>query len=82
MEAVKELGKDWVRVAVLVLSRTNKQCSQRWLTFWDPTTADQTGMGNKGPWTLEEDAKLGDAVKEVGTNYCDGSGSNGYAVSL
>jgi hypothetical protein len=26
-------------------------------------------MDNNGRWTLEEDAKLGDAVKELGTNW-------------
>jgi myb proto-oncogene protein len=63
IEAVKELGMDWVAVAALVPSRTNHQCRQRWLK----------GLYHDSPhridkWTPAEDAELTDTVKELGLN--------------
>jgi myb proto-oncogene protein len=59
-EAVKKFGNsDWVAAAELIPGRTNKQCRQRWIKHLDP------GI-NRGEWTVEEDAKLTDAVKEHG----------------
>jgi myb proto-oncogene protein len=60
-EAVEELGKDWVRVAAMVLVRTNQQRRYRWVMNLDPNVT-------LGKWTVEEDAKLTDAVKEHGVN--------------
>jgi myb proto-oncogene protein len=61
-EAVTELGGNKrTLVAVLVPTRTNLQCRQRWKTSLDPEV-------NKGKWTVEEDVKLTDAVTEHG---CD-----------
>jgi hypothetical protein len=60
-EAVAGFGKDWVRVAALVPRRTNKQCGQRWVESLDPEI-------NRGKWSLEEDAKLAEAVKKHGVN--------------
>jgi myb proto-oncogene protein len=70
IEVVKELGKNWARVAAMVPGRTNRQCRRRWSDYLDPTI-DQTlaNMGNKGKWTTEEDAKLTGAVKELGKNW-------------
>jgi hypothetical protein len=61
-EAVEELGKDWVRVAVMVLGRTNQQCRYRWVEILDPD------IKRRG-WALEEDAKLTDAVKKLGKDW-------------
>jgi myb proto-oncogene protein len=61
-EAVEELGtKDWVRVAAMVRGRTNQQRRYRWVMNLDPNVT-------LGKWTVEEDAKLTDAVKEHGVN--------------
>jgi hypothetical protein len=56
-EAVEELGKDWVRVAAMVLVRTNQQRRYRWVMNLDPNVT-------LGKWTVEEDAKLTGAVKK------------------
>jgi hypothetical protein len=61
-DAVKELGKDWVAVAAMVPSRTNTQCRKRWLECFDPDI-------NSGRWTADDDAKLTDAVKELGKDW-------------
>jgi hypothetical protein len=62
LEAVKAVGKDWVAAAALVPGRSNTQCRQRWVLYLDPVhMADR-----KGRWTVEEDAKLADAIKELG----------------
>jgi hypothetical protein len=60
-EAVKKLGKEWVGVAAMVTGRTNRQCRRRWVDSLDPDI-------NTGKWTVKEDAKLTDAVKEHGGN--------------
>jgi hypothetical protein len=59
-DAVTELGeKSWAAVAALVPSRTNTQCSQRWFVCLDPTV-------RRASWTSVEDAKLTEAVTELG----------------
>jgi phage gp37-like protein len=65
-DAVKEFGNDWLRVAALVPGRTNEQCRQRWFKYMDDQTAAH--MQYNGRWTLEEDAKLSEAVTELGGN--------------
>jgi myb proto-oncogene protein len=62
---VEELGKDWVRVAAMVLVRTNQQCRSRWVESLDPNNT----LGNKGKWTVEEDAKLTEVVEELGKDW-------------
>jgi hypothetical protein len=61
-EAVKELGKDWVAVAALVPGRNNIQCRHRWVEVLDPD------IKRRG-WTVEEDAKLTDAVEKRGKDW-------------
>jgi myb proto-oncogene protein len=65
--AVKKHGNNWSRVATMVPSRSNKQCSLRWKVLLDPRNGTTT---RKLPakWTPKEDAKLADAVKELGDN--------------
>jgi hypothetical protein len=53
-------GKNWKAIAVLVSSRTKKQCSSRWLDILD-ARVDQTPRRN-GKWTEDEDVMLEDAV--------------------
>jgi hypothetical protein len=67
-EAVTQLGKDWVQIASMVPGRTNKLCRQRWLFILPPTT-DRATARAKAKWTPEEDAKLTDAVKELGKDW-------------
>jgi hypothetical protein len=61
--AAKKHGNKWVAVAPLVPGRTSNQCSERWLKM-DPTTAH-----NKGKWTVEEGAKLTEAVSKLGYEW-------------
>jgi hypothetical protein len=61
-DTVKEHGKKWVTVAALVPGRIENQCRHRWVDTLDPSI-------NSGKWTLEEDAKLTDAVKEHGKKW-------------
>jgi myb proto-oncogene protein len=58
--AVKEHGgSNWAAVAVMVPGRMDKQYRSRWAKTVDPTI-EHAG----GKWSVEEDAKLTDAVKE------------------
>jgi hypothetical protein len=67
-EAVTQLGKDWVQVAAMVPGRTNVLCRQRWLLALEPTIDGATAR-SKGKWTPEEDAKLTDAVQQLGKDW-------------
>jgi myb proto-oncogene protein len=71
--AVNEVGKEWVRVAAMVPGRTDTQCRSRWVTCL------VFAIFYRGKWSLEEDSKLTEAVKELGN---EGSGSNGCTVSF
>jgi hypothetical protein len=62
-EAVKKYGNNWVTVAELVSSRTNKQCRSRWVDILNVPN------GKIGTWTPAEDAKLTEAVKKHGNNW-------------
>jgi hypothetical protein len=62
-EAVHNIGKNWVVVAVLVPSRTNKQCRQQRVHALDPA------IWNKGKWIPVEDAKLTEAVQKLGKDW-------------
>jgi myb proto-oncogene protein len=64
-EAVTEFGNDWIRVATLVPGRTNGQCRQRWVNILDPNNKNN----NTSKLTVEEDAKLAEAVAEFGNNW-------------
>jgi myb proto-oncogene protein len=64
IEAMKEHGSRWVKVAAMVPGRTNKMCRNRWTYILDPAIGKSTGK-----WTLEEDAKLTEAVKKYGTDW-------------
>jgi hypothetical protein len=66
-EAVTQLGKDWAKVTELVPGRTREQCRRRWVHYFDPTT-NQTSA-RSGKWTPEEDAKLTEAVTELGNDW-------------
>jgi hypothetical protein len=59
-KAVKKHGKNWVAIATLVPSRTDRQCRSRWTQALDPLAAGKTA----GRWKPEENAKLIDAVKK------------------
>jgi myb proto-oncogene protein len=43
----------------------DEQCRYRWVESLDPNIT----LGKKGKWTVEEDAKLTEAVEELGTNW-------------
>jgi myb proto-oncogene protein len=62
-DAVTEFGNDWVRVAVRVPGRTNRQCRLRWITCLEPI--DRMNTHNEGKWTMEEEAKLTEAATEL-----------------
>jgi hypothetical protein len=70
-DAVKKHGHgygNWAAVAALVPGRTNMQCSKRWRLHLDATaTIYQTTTNTR--WTMEEVAKLTDAVKVHGKNW-------------
>jgi myb proto-oncogene protein len=83
-EAVLKFGEDWVAVALFVPGRTNKQFRKRWVDYVDPSipnkrwalylhpTIEQITAPkklNKRKWTAEEDAKLTDAVTELGKDW-------------
>jgi hypothetical protein len=68
----EEYGTDWVAVAALVPGRTNKQCYKRWHDALHSKSDEMTAR--KGEWTIEEDAKLKDAVEKY-------SGKNWAAIS-
>jgi hypothetical protein len=57
----KEYKTDWDAVAALVLSRTNKQCNNRWHNVLDPSI-DRSNE-RTGKWTEDEDNKLKDEVR-------------------
>jgi S-ribosylhomocysteine lyase LuxS involved in autoinducer biosynthesis len=65
IEAVKKHGKMWVAVAAMVLSRTDKQCRNRWTQVIDPDAVGKIA----GRWKPEEDAKLTEAVKKHAKNW-------------
>lgn len=52
----------WRELAKSVPGRSNKDCRRRW---WN-SLADGTA---KGPWAEEEDERLIEAVKRLGTNW-------------
>jgi hypothetical protein len=60
-EAVKKHGNHWIKVAAMVPSRTNNQCSERWISVLNPAVGKKLGK-----WLTEEDAKLTEAVKKHG----------------
>jgi hypothetical protein len=63
-EAVAEHGdNNWAAVAKLVTGRTNNQCGTRWNRHLNPDIVHVLGK-----WTPEEDAKLTEVVKELGSN--------------
>jgi hypothetical protein len=61
--AVQELGNAWFLVAERVPGRTDTQCRSRWVTrlVFD--------IFYRGKWSLEEDSKLTEAVKEHGCSH-------------
>jgi hypothetical protein len=69
-EAVNQLGQIWVNVAPLFPGRTNAQCSLRWRTYLDPTVIVHSKTALYSTWTVEEDAKLKEAVTEHGYDWC------------
>jgi hypothetical protein len=46
-KAVEKHGKDWVAVAAMVLSRTAKQCRDRWTNTLDPSNGKNKGLGRQ-----------------------------------
>jgi hypothetical protein len=65
MNAVKTHGgKNWIAIAALIPSRTNKQCNKRWHDALDPSI-DRSNE-RTGRWTGGEDSKLLEAVQTYG----------------
>jgi hypothetical protein len=58
-------GKNWVAIAALVPDRTRLQCKNRWRAL-KPSIDRVTGP--KGKWKEDEDIKLKNAVKQLGSN--------------
>jgi hypothetical protein len=56
----KHGGKNWIAIAKLVRGRTKRQCASRWHDFLKHSIARIDGR--TGPWTIDEDGKLNDAV--------------------
>jgi hypothetical protein len=54
-------GKNWGKIAALVLSRTETQCSTRWHRVLD-RSIDRANV-RTGIWTEDDDIKLKDAVQ-------------------
>lgn len=52
-------GKNWKRISELIQTRSPVQCLHRWSKILKPGLI-------KGPWTIEEDEKLTDWVKNNG----------------
>jgi hypothetical protein len=67
IEAVQKCGKDWVAIAALVPGRSNNQCNHRWIKYLS-ANIDQTTKRNI-KWTAAEDAKLNEAVTELGYDW-------------
>jgi hypothetical protein len=65
-EAVQNLGKTWLAVAVLVPGRTDRQCRLRWVQTLDPVNGSK---GKRRSWKPEEDAKLTEAVHKLGKDW-------------
>jgi hypothetical protein len=64
-DAVREhSGKNWKAIALLVPTRTKKQCIKRWCDTLDPSTGRATARA--GNWTEDEDKKLKNAVPAQG----------------
>lgn len=55
------IGKSWSKIGEHFQQRTGAQCRERYVNFLDPSIKRDT-------WQGEEDAKLLDAVKLLGTN--------------
>ena len=54
--------KDWNRIAAQLPGRNNKDCRKRWYN-------KVAGGLRKGPWQLEEDNRLKEAIREHGQRY-------------
>jgi hypothetical protein len=66
-EVAAKLSNDWARVATLVPGRSHVQCRQRWVNYLDPTKDRKSKKKRKkGEWTVEDGAKLAEAVAEFG----------------
>jgi len=60
LDAVEKHGTKWSVVASLVETRNSGQCAKRWQDTLNPTI-------DRSAWSTEEDAKLLDAVENMGT---------------
>ncbi|KAL3444529.1 hypothetical protein BJX65DRAFT_319883 [Aspergillus insuetus] len=61
-KAVAKVGFQWTKVAEMVGSRHPDQCAKRWHHSLDPNV-------KRGPWALDEDGVLLDAVQRVGRDW-------------
>jgi hypothetical protein len=62
--AEKYGGQNWEEISMLVPSRTQKQCRDRWRNALSPSI--DMAMARTGHWTAEEDIKLKQAVQKYG----------------
>lgn len=60
LDAVEKHGTKWSLVASLVETRNSGQCAKRWQDTLNPAI-------DRSAWSVEEDAKLLDAVEKMGT---------------
>ncbi|KAF9648594.1 hypothetical protein BDM02DRAFT_2212669 [Thelephora ganbajun] len=60
LDAVEKHGTKWSVVASLVETRNSGQCAKRWQDTLNPAI-------DRSAWSVEEDAKLLDAVENMGT---------------
>lgn len=63
VKKVKKLGKDnWLIIAKIVRTKTNRQCRERWTQYLDPNI-------NKSPWTPEEDENIVKYKAQYGSKW-------------
>lgn len=68
-ETIESVGGDlskvnWVNTSKLIKGRTPKQCRERWTLSLDPSI-------NRGPWNSQEDAKILQLQKTLGSRWSE-----------
>jgi hypothetical protein len=61
----EDLSKvNWINASKLIKGRTPKQCRERWTLSLDPSI-------NRGPWDPQEDAKIIEMHKKLGSCWSE-----------